>query len=241
LCKIDRYGVGVSTAPALGRRDRKKLATRAALSAAALRLVAEHGLEHVTVEQISEACDVSSRTFFNYFANKDEAVLGGDQEIGNTLDLFRALPADMGVFEALRLAFVPVIHQMEDHRETVSLRMRVVGDNPQLLPRLLATSVESEMAVAAAVADRLGLPAGHSYPGVAAAVTGAAFRVALMRWANEEPGGQSITLAKLVDEACDLVASGLAEPPRKSGPRRRIEPPRATGLREKPLHPKRPS
>ena len=206
----------MSTAPALGRRDRKKLATRAALSAAALRLVAEHGLEHVTVEQISEECDVSSRTFFNYFANKDEAVLGGDQEIGNTLDLFRALPADMGVFEALRLAFVPVIHQMEDHRETVSLRMRVVADNPQLLPRLLATSVESEMAVAAAVADRLGLPAGHSYPGVAAAVTGAAFRVALMRWANEEPGGGAVTLAKLVDEAFDMVASGLAEPPEQS-------------------------
>ncbi|MEV4533434.1 TetR family transcriptional regulator [Asanoa sp. NPDC049518] len=202
----------MSTAPALGRRDRKKLATRAALSAAALRLVAEHGLEHVTVEQISEACDVSSRTFFNYFASKDEAVLGGDSEIGGALDLLRSLPAEIGLFEALRLAFVPVIHQMEDHRETVSLRMRIVADNPQLLPRLLATSVESELAVAAAIADRLGLPAGHSYPGVAAAVTGAAFRVALMRWANAEPNSRGATLAKLVDEAFDLVASGLAEP-----------------------------
>ncbi|SNT65386.1 DNA-binding transcriptional regulator, AcrR family [Asanoa hainanensis] len=209
----------MSTAPALGRRDRKKLATRAALSAAALRLVAEHGLEHVTVEQISEACDVSSRTFFNYFASKDEAVLGSDSEIGGTLELFRSLPADIGLFEALRLAFVPVIHQMEDHRETVSLRMRVVADNPQLLPRLLATSVESELAVAAAVAERLGLPAGHSYPGVAAAVTGAAFRVALMRWANPDPGDRPTILAKLVDEAFDLVASGLTEPARNGEPR----------------------
>ncbi len=111
--------------------------------------------------------------------------------------------------------------------------MRVIADNPQLLPRLLATSVESEMAVAAAVADRLGLPAGHRFPAVAAAVRGAAFRVALMRWANEDRGG-AVTLATLVDEAFDMVASGLAEPPQQSERRR-------PGLREKPPRPTRPS
>ncbi|GIF72062.1 TetR/AcrR family transcriptional regulator [Asanoa siamensis] len=204
----------MNTAPVLGRRDRKKLETRAALSAAALRLVAEHGLEHVTVEQISEACDVSSRTFFNYFASKDDALLGGDTEIGPALETLRSLPTDTSLVEALRLAFIPVIHQMEDHRETLALRMRVVSENPQLLPRLLATSVESEMAVAAAVADRLDLPPDHPFPAVAAAVTGAAFRVAFMRWADEDPRAEPATLAKLVDEAFDILASGLAEPTR---------------------------
>jgi AcrR family transcriptional regulator len=207
----------MGTTPALGRRDRKKLATRAALSDAALRLVAEHGLENVTVEQISEACDVSSRTFFNYFASKDDALLGGETEIGYALELFRSLPADTSVVEAMRLAFIPVIHQMEDHRETVALRMRVVAENPQLLPRLLATGVESEMAVAAAVADRLRLPSDHPFPAVAAAVAGAAFRVALMRWANEDPNSGPATLAKLVDEAFDMVASGLTEPTAPGG------------------------
>jgi AcrR family transcriptional regulator len=207
----------VSTAPALGRRDRKKLATRAALSAAALRLVAEHGLEHVTVEQISEACDVSSRTFFNYFASKDDALLLGDIEIGHALEMFRALPAGTSVVEGLRLAFVSVIHHMEDHRETVALRMRVVADNPQLLPRLLAACVESEMAIAAAIADRLRLPTDHPFPAVAATVTSAAFRVVLMRWVTESPGARPATLTKLVDEAFDIVASGLADPTRAAG------------------------
>ena len=63
-------------APALGLRERKKRARREALIDATHRLVAEHGLDAVTVEAICEEAGVSARTFFNYFETKDDAVLG---------------------------------------------------------------------------------------------------------------------------------------------------------------------
>ncbi|CAM3122413.1 HTH tetR-type domain-containing protein [Stackebrandtia soli] len=49
--------------------------TRHELSAAALALFAEFGHESTTVDQIAARAGVARRTFFRYFASKDDAVL----------------------------------------------------------------------------------------------------------------------------------------------------------------------
>ncbi|MBL7255533.1 TetR/AcrR family transcriptional regulator [Paractinoplanes lichenicola] len=56
-------------------RERKKQATREALSAAALRLALEHGPERVRVDDIAEAAGVSPRTYNNYFPSRDHAIV----------------------------------------------------------------------------------------------------------------------------------------------------------------------
>lgn len=60
--------------PAEGLRARRRRQTRAELHAATVRLAREHGLEHVTVEMISNEAGVSPRTFFNYFRTKETAL-----------------------------------------------------------------------------------------------------------------------------------------------------------------------
>jgi AcrR family transcriptional regulator len=60
----------------LGLRERQKRARRAALVDAAHELVDRQGIESVTVDAICAEAGVSSRTFFNYFESKDDAVLG---------------------------------------------------------------------------------------------------------------------------------------------------------------------
>lgn len=207
----------------MGRRDRKKLQTRAALADAALRLAAERGLDHVTVEDISEAADVSSRTFFNYFGSKDEAILDGhainSYEIRNIL---QTLVPDMPALAAIRLSLNFAIAQMEVDREAWLLRMRVIDANPSLLSSLVAGGAEAERDLVATIGAGLGLDPDHPFPALIVAVTGAAFRAAIVRWAAADG---RLTLAELVDEAFAAVATGLPNPdvaPLHSRPHRRV-------------------
>ena len=84
--------------PTLGRRDRKKQATRAAIVEAALDLFEEQGFAATTVDEIAERADVAQRTFFRHFATK-EAVLFPDSEEGAAR--FRAALAARPAGEAL--------------------------------------------------------------------------------------------------------------------------------------------
>ncbi len=193
-----------------GRRDRKKRQTRAALTEAALRLVAARGLDQVTVEEISEAADVSARTFFNYFASKDEALLGDPApDRDRLIGWVAAAPPEVSAFDAVRLALEDVVSAVEADREVWRLRLSVIAANPSLLPRLVTGNAETERVIVAAVATRLGLDPGHAHPALVTAVAGAAFRTALLRWAGDPA---ATPLRDLVGEAFDAVAAGLPDP-----------------------------
>ncbi|OBH00984.1 hypothetical protein A5696_14875 [Mycobacterium sp. E2699] len=58
----------------LGLRDRKRQRTRQALISAAMRLFEEKGYEQTTVAEIAAAAEMSTKTFFNHFASKDEVL-----------------------------------------------------------------------------------------------------------------------------------------------------------------------
>jgi AcrR family transcriptional regulator len=192
-----------------GRRDRRKQRTRDTLVAVALRLVDERGLDHVTVEEISAAAGVSARTFFNYFASKDEALIG-DPLIGarDMRKRLRAVPAEVSVVGALLLALAPAIDRIEADRRLWLTRLRVIEANPGLLPALVARGADAEREFIAAVAERTGAPTDSGYPQVTAAAVGAVFRAALRCWAADGVR----PLPEFVHEAFDMLAAGLAGP-----------------------------
>ena len=64
----------------IGRRERKKAATRKAISDAATELFLERGFDDVSIREIAEKADVSPTTVLAHFPQKEALVFDEDEE-----------------------------------------------------------------------------------------------------------------------------------------------------------------
>ncbi|MBY3122673.1 TetR family transcriptional regulator [Rhizobium laguerreae] len=78
-----------------GRRERKRRQTRERIEQAAMTLFLQRGFEATTIEDITEAADVSKRSFFDYFPSKEEVVFAWQDAFADRLmAAIAARPAD---------------------------------------------------------------------------------------------------------------------------------------------------
>ena len=95
----------VTSSEPTGLRERKKARMRRDLLDAGVRLFHERGFEGTTTEEIAAAVGVSQRTFFRYFASKEDVVLEAAEGVDQILfHALRARPTDEAPFRALRNA-----------------------------------------------------------------------------------------------------------------------------------------
>ncbi|MFF8189935.1 TetR family transcriptional regulator [Streptomyces bobili] len=183
-----------TTPPRPGLREMKKRRTHDELLRAAVHLFTSQGYERTTVDEIAEAVDVSQRTFFRYFAGKEEAALALE---GITVRRFvegvRARPAHEAPMEALRQAVLEGWSSLSEAIESIAsvelyLRMyRVIESTPVLLAAHLRRSAETEEAIARVLAEREGLDMdADPRPRLAVAVFGAVMRVTERQWITGE-------------------------------------------------------
>ncbi|MCW6010433.1 TetR family transcriptional regulator [Micromonospora sp. CPCC 205371] len=165
-----------------GLRERKKAATRQALHEAALRLAAEHGVDRLTIEAIADAATVSRRTFSNYFASKEQALLHADQvRLARLLELVDARPSDEPAWAALTAAVERMTAEEPFDNPEQLERYRQLHHHPAMLSEMIATYAAAERDLAGAIARRL--PAGPETP-LRARLLAASFLTAA-RVANE--------------------------------------------------------
>ena len=153
-----------------GLRERKRAATRAAITSTARALTAERGLNGYTVEEVCEAAGISRRTFFNYFPTKEDAIIGhADDDVpADAVEEFVAggagSPAgDISptLFRDLVRLSLRLAEDMAASEEETRQLIGVVRKEPQLILRIIGVTEQREAQFARDVARREGLTPDH--------------------------------------------------------------------------------
>jgi AcrR family transcriptional regulator len=172
-----------------GLRERKKIETRAALSAAALRLALEHGPQNVRVDDIAEAAGVSPRTYNNYFSSREQAIVAAiaAERALRIATALRARLADEPLAEAVIEALV---EQYGAHGEPAGDALTLITSTPGLQAEFVDTIAAIEQPLASAIAARTGSTDTLATT-VLAAVVSAAARVAIKHWLRPAEDAES--------------------------------------------------
>ncbi len=195
--------------PRPGLRERKKLRTRTAIRRATYALIAEHGYDATTVEQIAEAAEVSPSTVFRYFPTKEDIVLTDAYD--PVLEaVLRGRPAGEPPLESLRFVIAEVLRTAldeRDGREEMIRRTRLLVEVPAVRARMTDTMSTTAVLLTRALADRTGrAPDDLELRVFTAAVLGA-LREVTVYWGER---GFRDDLPTLVDRALDTMKGGLA-------------------------------
>ncbi len=192
----------------LGLRERKKAQTRRRIEDAALELFARDGFDEATVEAIASAADISPRTFFYYFAAKEDVVLADYAgRLDRIIQQLAMRPPTETPWEALRASFLVVAADYETERAGLIRRFRIIAGTPSVHARSLQLQSGWEDTVTATLAERMNREPQDLIPRLLAASALAAIRSSLQNWIATE---SKSSLPELVNNCFTHLESGLA-------------------------------
>lgn len=203
----DRGVPGVS----LGLRERKKQRTRDLIIRTAMELFLARGFDGTTVAEIAEGADISPRTFFGYFASKEDVVFHDhDELVASLVERIRERAASEDAFDALRAWVHALDAEAALESSQQRARRRLIRDTPALSARDRGNAARIEEILAEAVAQDLGVARHSLRPHLvsAAAVAGLDAIARLRDTADEDQPSRSVD--DVLDEALVFLQGGLA-------------------------------
>lgn len=188
-------------------QQRKHELVRREIWNTAIRLFEERGFESTTVEQISSAAGLSSRTFFRYFASKEDVILQGVESYGD--DLLAAVaampPGEPSLADICRAA-KPLVEQYVVTEEYVRVVILIIAGSQALRGAQMLRFRRVEDGLVRQLADRMGTgPLCTRRAQLLASVSLAAISIAFDAWLQQGGG----PIGPLVEEMF-AAASQLA-------------------------------
>jgi AcrR family transcriptional regulator len=197
------------TPSAGGLRERKRRQTRERLTRVAIELFLARGFEATTLDDIAAAAEISRRSFFHYFASKEDVVLAWqDRSTDALIEAIAERPAEEPMLTAAENAILAIARQLKPE-EAIALA-RLKRDTPALQAREQVKYEKMERAMAAALGKRASDKAGQARARLVAMITTGAIRLASETWlaqdAHERPEA-------LVRRTFKSIRAALDEPP----------------------------
>ena len=203
----DKFATQSDDSQPLSLRERKKRLAQATIEEAALRLFQQQGYEHTSIQDIADAVMMSSRTFFRYFASKEEVLLGPMHTIQSDGRRFLQRVAPTASPQAaLRATFEELASQFQQQRATFLIRYQVAMQIPSVAPIYLAVLIETELALSDVLCAYLEAGTSRQEMHFLVALYTTALRVALQEWLEQEAQGDLVSmLRKYLDSLSSLA------------------------------------
>jgi AcrR family transcriptional regulator len=185
-----------------GLRERTRQAVRSQLMEVAWDLFVQQGYDATTVDEIAAAAGMSQRSFFRYFATKEDVVLVKFEAVGELLaSVLADRPASEDAWTALRHSFDVIVEATErDPRYGLAL-LRITDQSAALRAGRLEQQLRWQELLSPLVAERMNQPA-EPRPTALTAAALACLNVANIAWLASD-GTDS--LRRLVDDAMAAV------------------------------------
>ncbi|MGC8626565.1 MAG: TetR/AcrR family transcriptional regulator [Acidimicrobiales bacterium] len=217
-------GPGTAALPDEPRRRRKKRQTRDALIDAALDLFEAKGYERTAVREITDSVDVAERTFFRYFASKEDlALFFVKEEMDRFVEALAARPASEPPLMAVRNAFRQSLEQLRsrDHLRNGEPRylamIRLIDSTPALLGASIRHVYDNGDKAVEVLAKREDVdPHIDKRPWLLVAIYGAVVALVHREWRTHGQGGTEAMLA-MFDAYADQLEPTIAGPWRAPG------------------------
>ncbi|MFJ4222838.1 TetR/AcrR family transcriptional regulator [Microbacterium sp. NPDC089695] len=152
----------MSTTEPLGRRERKKAATRKNISDVATRMFLERGFDEVSIREVADAADVSPTTVFAHFPQKEALVFDEDDEQRDRLvAAVRERAEGATISRAIHDFYRSEVGMnLDEHGEDMArIFMHFLNETPALRDYAAKMWLRHEDALADAIADELALDA----------------------------------------------------------------------------------
>ena len=146
----------------LGRRERKKAATRKNISDVATMMFLERGFDNVSIREVADTADVSPTTVFAHFPQKEALVFDEDDEQRDRLvSAVRERAGGVTINQAIRDFYTAEVGaNIDEHGNDVTrIFLDFLNATPALRDYAARMWLRHEDALADAIADELGLTA----------------------------------------------------------------------------------